>query len=518
MMRSVVPAAFRPGDRGCSGGGSSNGSQPGHGGGHSHPQAGPQAAPQAGHKLPQMHVANGSSGRQIGSSNGVGPREGPDLSIYDSLGEFFSSEDLGGENCYRCEKCKKLQRARRHLRILSLPPLLSLHLKRFSFLLGQGAKKASDRLAFPLSGLSLDLFAATGTSREVGTAEYDLVSVVAHHGASLTSGHYTAYVKASDERWYHVDDIRVTLVSPEQVQNCDAYVLFYERRQLSESVAHRLQTIDAIRQYNRGGASDSLATPGSSSCGVRGLSVQRPPPVLTTVRQTGMSKSTAASAMTEQCSSSSGNGIGNGGEEAMLLSLGWFARYCSTDSPGPVTHADALCPHDAVDVYGSAGRSLSGTRLCFLQVPRSVWTELTTRFQQVADVASPITRLGECQHCQVRHQQEREALQAEREEISKLDSTKLEAGQTWFLVEAGWLKHWREYCWENARSDPPGAVCNWRLLAGTQPRPNLVRARDYRGVNHAVWRVFIHRYGGYPPICRFDLDIYAAPAPVPPDC
>ena len=35
---------------------------------------------------------------------------------------------------------------------------------------------------------------------------------------------------------------------------------------------------------------------------------------------------------------------------------------------------------------------------------------------------------------------------AEREEISKLDSTKLEEGQTWFLVEAGWLKHWREVC------------------------------------------------------------------------
>ena len=35
---------------------------------------------------------------------------------------------------------------------------------------------------------------------------------------------------------------------------------------------------------------------------------------------------------------------------------------------------------------------------------------------------------------------------------------KLQAGQTWFLVEAGWLKHWREYCWDATRSDPPGPV------------------------------------------------------------
>lgn len=84
-------------------------------------------------------------------------------------------------------------------------------------------------------------------------------------------------------------------------------------------------------------------------------------------------------------------------------------------------------------------------------------------------------------------------------------------------MESGWLKHWREYCWDQTRSDPPGPVCNWRLLAGQQPRPNLVRARDYRGVNHAVWRVFVHRYGGYPPICRYELDIYKPPAPVPQD-
>ena len=43
------------------------------------------------------------------------------------------------------------------------------------------------------------------------------------------------------------------------------------------------------------------------------------------------------------------------------------------------------------------------------------------------------------------------------------------------------------------------------LLAGQQPRPNLVRARDYRGVNQEVWSVFIRRYGGQPAICRYEL-------------
>ena len=100
-------------------------------------------------------------------------------------------------------------------------------------------------------------------------------------------------------------------------------------------------------------------------------------------------------------------------------------------------------------------------------------------------------------------------LKAERDEIKKLDSTEIAPGGTWYLVDATWLKHWREYCWEATRHDPPGPVCNWRLLAGGRPRNNLQRASDYRGVNEAVWRVFVHRYGGGPVICRKELDIYA---------
>ena len=96
-------------------------------------------------------------------------------------------------------------------------------------------------------------------------------------------------------------------------------------------------------------------------------------------------------------------------------------------------------------------------------------------------------------------------LQAEREEITKLDTTEVGAGERWYIVESSWLRHWREYCWDRTRTDPPGPISNSRLLAGKQPRPNLMRARDYRGVNYDVWRVFVHRYCGGPAICRCAL-------------
>ena len=157
----------------------------------------------------------------------------------------------------------------------------------------------------------------------------------------------------------------------------------------------------------------------------------------------------------------------------------------------------------------------------------------------------PAAQLIECPQCQQKHKEEALALQAERDEIRRLDSTEISEGGIWYvvdanwlnglptrmqvlttapfaphryIVDANWLKHWREYCWDQpGRPDPPGPVCNWRLLSSSKmPRPHLERAHDYRGVNAAVWDVFVKRYGGGPPICRAKLDIYA-PAVQPPD-
>ena len=94
-------------------------------------------------------------------------------------------------------------------------------------------------------------------------------------------------------------------------------------------------------------------------------------------------------------------------------------------SQGPVTHADALCPHDGVDVF-NAERSVHATHQCFMSVPSEVWNELTSRFQQVASPVPAVSRLVECQQCRAKHAAERQALDAERAEISKLDTTKLD--------------------------------------------------------------------------------------------
>ena len=101
---------------------------------------------------------SGSGRLLLGGGGSGGSSE--DWSVYDALAEFFSEEDLGGDDCYRCERCKTLQRARKGLRVLSLPPILPLSVKRFRF--GGIGRKAADRIHFPLEGLSLEYFARGG--------------------------------------------------------------------------------------------------------------------------------------------------------------------------------------------------------------------------------------------------------------------------------------------------------------------------------------------------------------------
>jgi len=214
--------------------------------------------------------------------------------------------------------------------------------------------------------------------------------------------------------------------------------------------------------------------------------------------------------------------LGGGGHAAaasdaaatMLVSRAWWARYLACDDPGPLTHADVLCAHGCVDTHHN--RTVSASRECFMPLPRNVYERLADCYCATVDVRPPAAQLVECQQCAQIHEKERLALQAERDEIRKLDSTEISDGGIWYIVDANWLKHWREYCWEASRPDPPGPVSNWRLLTQSQPRRNLQRATDYRGVNEDVWRVFVHRYGGGPPICRAKLDVYA-PAVAPPE-
>ena len=60
-----------------------------------------------------------------------------------------------------------------------------------------------------------------------GKEEYELYGVVCHIGNGV-GGHYISFVKVN-AKWYRCDDHKVTLATPNQHIDPNAYVLFYKK-------------------------------------------------------------------------------------------------------------------------------------------------------------------------------------------------------------------------------------------------------------------------------------------------
>ena len=76
---------------------------------------------------------------------------GPTVTLQDCLSAFFSADELRGDNMYSCEKCKKLRNGVKYSKVLELPEILSVHLKRFRHEL-MYSSKISSHVSFPLEG------------------------------------------------------------------------------------------------------------------------------------------------------------------------------------------------------------------------------------------------------------------------------------------------------------------------------------------------------------------------------
>ncbi|TKC42745.1 hypothetical protein EI555_005478, partial [Monodon monoceros] len=177
----------------------------------------------------------------------------------EALHAFIQPEILDGPNQYFCERCKKKCDARKGLRFLHFPYLLTLQLKRFDFdYTTMHRIKLNDRMTFP-EELDMSTFidvedetesctdsgaenegschsdqmsndfsnddgvdegicleSNSGTEKipkpglEKNSLIYELFSVMVHSG-SAAGGHYYACIKSfSDEQWYSFNDQHVS--------------------------------------------------------------------------------------------------------------------------------------------------------------------------------------------------------------------------------------------------------------------------------------------------------------------
>ncbi|CAF0840973.1 unnamed protein product [Rotaria sordida] len=153
------------------------------------------------------------------------------LRLEECLQGFVSLEKL--EDIWVCQQntCQQATLASKQLQFKSLPHVVIIQLKRFSYT-NSFRRKLDTFVDYPIDGLDLSELLLSSSSSKKENAIYDLIAVSNHIG-SIHGGHYTAYARQdpSMDEWYEFDDSYVsTIYSKQKIVSKYAYLLFYIKR------------------------------------------------------------------------------------------------------------------------------------------------------------------------------------------------------------------------------------------------------------------------------------------------
>ena len=141
------------------------------------------------------------------------------------LDNYVLGEVLTGDNAWFNEKIGKKQDIIKRIRYWSFPKILCIDLKRID----STNKKRHTIVDFALTDLSLTKYVIGYNSKSF---VYDLYGVCNHHGTAM-GGHYTAYIKGTNNSWYEFNDTRITILqNTEQIVSPKAYCLFYRKKSI----------------------------------------------------------------------------------------------------------------------------------------------------------------------------------------------------------------------------------------------------------------------------------------------
>jgi ubiquitin carboxyl-terminal hydrolase 8 len=143
--------------------------------------------------------------------------------IDECLQAYFTPEALTGENAWYNEETKEKEDVYMETGFWNIPRVFVINLSRFSPL----GQKIQHIIDFPINNLDMSSYVSGYNSKEY---VYELYGIVNHLG-NMNNGHYTAFVKNSQNQWYHYDDEVIQKVSNEsQLKTPHAYCLFYRQK------------------------------------------------------------------------------------------------------------------------------------------------------------------------------------------------------------------------------------------------------------------------------------------------
>jgi len=151
------------------------------------------------------------------------PENNKSPSLIDCFNYYVQGEVLEGENAWYNEETKMKTNIRKKILFWSFPNILVIDFKRFN----NRFQKNQVLITFPFDNLDLSHY-VIGYKKDI--YKYELYGVCNHSGGTQ-GGHYTAYIKNANGKWYHFNDTNVTEVGLiESIISPKAYVLFYRRK------------------------------------------------------------------------------------------------------------------------------------------------------------------------------------------------------------------------------------------------------------------------------------------------
>lgn len=149
--------------------------------------------------------------------------EKPTPSLFDCFDLYCDSELLSGENAWFNEKTMTQEDSKRNIIFWSLPNIMIIDLKRSKV----NNKKNHVLVDIPLENADFSKYVK---GYNAAAFIYDLYGVCNHSGAGGAGGHYFAYIKNANGKWYNFNDTMVNEISADKVISSMSYCLFYRKK------------------------------------------------------------------------------------------------------------------------------------------------------------------------------------------------------------------------------------------------------------------------------------------------
>jgi ubiquitin C-terminal hydrolase len=151
------------------------------------------------------------------------PTDNKSPSLKDCFDLYVNGETLDGENAWFNETTNKKQNVQKKIVYWSMPAIMVIDIKRFN----HRNQKNQILVTFPLEDFDVSSY-VVGYKKE--SYVYDLYGICNHSGSSY-GGHYTAFIKNANGKWYHFNDTTVTeITNLQELITPKAYCLFYRKK------------------------------------------------------------------------------------------------------------------------------------------------------------------------------------------------------------------------------------------------------------------------------------------------